>query len=103
MGGALLLGLDPRMTSPTMTLVPDSCPLTPDILPRMRRPDRYDYIGIALLALVVALWVAHIVLPPLPPEPLDPLAPVQTLPSVVPPGQANPGLPKLPSIRPPGR
>lgn len=28
-----------------------------------RKLDRYDYIGIALLALVVALWVAHIVMP----------------------------------------
>jgi len=33
----------------------------------MRRPDKFDYIGIALIALVVALWVAHFVLPPLPP------------------------------------
>jgi len=38
----------------------------------MTRPDLYDYIGMALLALVVALWVAHFVLPPLPPEPPDP-------------------------------
>jgi len=68
----------------------------------MSRPDRYDYIGFALLTLVVALWTAHIVLPPLPPEPIDPLAPPQSLPSIVPPGQANPAGPKLPSIRPPG-
>jgi len=38
----------------------------------MTRPDLYDYIGMGLLALVVALWVAHFVLPPLPPEPPDP-------------------------------
>jgi len=37
----------------------------------MARPDVYDYIGMALAALVVALWVAHFVLPPLPPE-VDP-------------------------------
>jgi hypothetical protein len=35
----------------------------------MARPDVYDYIGMALAALVVALWVAHFALPPLPPEP----------------------------------
>jgi hypothetical protein len=34
----------------------------------MARPDRYDYIGMALLALVVALWIAHFVLPTPPPE-----------------------------------
>jgi len=68
----------------------------------MSRPDRYDYIGIALLALVVALWTAHFVLPPLPPEQPDPLAPAQSLPSIVSPGQSNPAGPNLPSIRPPG-
>jgi hypothetical protein len=35
----------------------------------MTRPDRYDYIGMILAAFVVALWVAHFVLPPLPPDP----------------------------------
>lgn len=30
----------------------------------MKRPlDRYDYIGMAILALVIALWVAHLVMP----------------------------------------
>ena len=38
----------------------------------MTRPDIFDYIGMAIVALLVALWVAHIVLPPLPPEPPDP-------------------------------
>jgi hypothetical protein len=28
-----------------------------------RRLDRYDYIGIAVLAFVLALWVAHFVMP----------------------------------------
>ena len=28
-----------------------------------RRLDRYDYIGIALLAFMLALWVAHFVMP----------------------------------------
>jgi hypothetical protein len=35
----------------------------------MARPDIYDYIGMALAVLVVALWVAHFVLPTPPPEP----------------------------------
>lgn len=47
----------------------------------MARPDRYDYIGMALLALVAAIWVAHVVLPAPPPDPArsDPGAP-RTLP-----------------------
>jgi hypothetical protein len=28
-----------------------------------RRLDRYDYIGIALLVFVLALWIAHFVMP----------------------------------------
>jgi hypothetical protein len=28
-----------------------------------RSLDRYDYIGLAILAFVAALWVAHFVLP----------------------------------------
>ncbi|MGE5537140.1 MAG: hypothetical protein ACM30I_00870 [Gemmatimonas sp.] len=31
------------------------------------RPDRYDIIGLAILGFVVALFVAHAVLPPAPP------------------------------------
>ena len=38
----------------------------------MTRPDIYDYIGMGIVALLIALWVAHFVLPPLPPEPPDP-------------------------------
>jgi len=34
----------------------------------MARPDLYDYIGLALAAFIVALWVAHFVLPAPPPE-----------------------------------
>ena len=35
-----------------------------------RRLDRYDYMGIALLACVIALFVAHFLVPDtLPPEP----------------------------------
>ncbi len=34
-----------------------------------KRPDKFDYIGGALIVLVVALWVAHLVLPAPPPEP----------------------------------
>ena len=35
----------------------------------MSRPDVYDYIGIAIIALLTALWVAHVVLPAPPPDP----------------------------------
>jgi hypothetical protein len=35
----------------------------------MARFDRYDIIGFILLALIVALWVAHFVLPTPPPLP----------------------------------
>jgi hypothetical protein len=35
----------------------------------MTRPDRYDVMGLAVLALLVALWVAHFVLPAPPPDP----------------------------------
>jgi hypothetical protein len=35
-----------------------------------RRPDKYDFIGMALLAFVLALVIAHFVVPDtLPPEP----------------------------------
>lgn len=33
----------------------------------MRSWDRYDYIGAALLAFVIALFVLHFILPPGPP------------------------------------
>ena len=36
------------------------------------RPDLFDFIGMGIVALLIALWVAHFVLPPLPPEPPDP-------------------------------
>jgi hypothetical protein len=38
----------------------------------MRRPDLFDFIGMGIVVLLIALWVAHLVLPPLPPEPPDP-------------------------------
>jgi hypothetical protein len=43
----------------------------------MSRPDVYDYIGLVLVAFVVALWVAHFALPAPPPDPsrLDNSAP----------------------------
>jgi hypothetical protein len=28
-----------------------------------RRLDRYDYVGMAVVALVIALWIAHFVMP----------------------------------------
>jgi hypothetical protein len=37
----------------------------------MRRLDRYDIIGLAVLTLTIAMWVAHFVLPPAPPLPPD--------------------------------
>jgi hypothetical protein len=40
----------------------------------MARPDLYDYIGLALAAFIVALWVAHFVLPAPPPEETSPSA-----------------------------
>ena len=67
----------------------------------MARPDRYDYIGLGLLGLLVVMWVAHFVLPEPPPDPrrLEDVAP-QALPvgpSI--PGPSIPG-PSIPSIRP---
>jgi hypothetical protein len=35
----------------------------------MSRLDRYDMIGLLLLALIAALWIAHFVLPTPPPLP----------------------------------
>jgi hypothetical protein len=35
----------------------------------MTRPDLYDYIGLALAGLIIAMWVAHFVLPAPPPLP----------------------------------
>jgi hypothetical protein len=49
----------------------------------MSRPDLFDYAGMALLALVAALWVAHFSLPPPPPLPPDPIA---QIPSILPSG-----------------
>lgn len=44
------------------------------------RPDVFDYVGMALLAMIVALWVAHFVLPPAPPAlPLDPEPPTPSM------------------------
>jgi hypothetical protein len=50
----------------------------------MSRPDLFDYLGMAVLAMIVALWVAHLVLPPPPPLPPD-TGP--QLPSILPPGR----------------
>ena len=33
------------------------------------RPDKYDIIGLILLGLVAAVWIAHFILPAPPPEP----------------------------------
>jgi hypothetical protein len=49
--------------------------LTPFIGAAMRRLDRYDIIGLTVLTLTVAMWVAHFVLPPAPPLPPDDAAP----------------------------
>jgi hypothetical protein len=53
----------------------------------MHRPDRYDIIGLGVLTLVVALWVAHFVVPAPPLEP-DPNAPALTAPG----GIGGPGI-----------
>jgi len=52
----------------------------------MRRLDRYDIIGLAVLTLVVAMWVAHFVLPAPPPLPPD------DTPGLGAPGLAAPGI-----------
>ena len=49
------------------------------------RIDRYDIIGIGLLAVVAAVWILHFALPAPPPEP----EPGQGLPALGPP---QPGL-----------
>jgi hypothetical protein len=51
----------------------------------MTRPDTYDYIGMALAVFIVALWVAHFVLPTPPPDPQHSAnPPLQALPSTPP-------------------
>jgi hypothetical protein len=69
----------------------------------MTRPDRYDIIGLAVIALLAALWTAHFALPAPPPDP-EHLAPPGALPGTVPafaPG-SPPGavLGAVPSIAP---
>jgi hypothetical protein len=44
----------------------------------MKRPDMYDYFGGVLITIVLAMWIAHFILPPLPPEP-----PVPGLPGAI--------------------
>jgi hypothetical protein len=43
---------------------------------RARQFDRYDYIGVGLIALLAVVWGLHFVLPAPPPEPELPGAPV---------------------------
>lgn len=50
----------------------------------MSRPDLFDYLGMAVLTMIVALWVAHFVLPPAPPLPPDP---GPQIPSILAPGR----------------
>jgi hypothetical protein len=56
----------------------------------MSRPDRYDFIGIAILTFVVALFVAHVVLPPAPP--LDDPEALQESPGIGGPGIGGGGI-----------
>jgi hypothetical protein len=50
-----------------------------------KRPDLYDYIGMVLVVLVIALWVAHFALPSPPPDNSRLPAPsLQALPSIAP-------------------
>ena len=58
-----------RRTEPLLL----SCP--PCQNAAMPRVDRYDMIGMALLAFVLALWVLHFSLPAPPPPPPDFLGP----------------------------
>jgi hypothetical protein len=61
------------------------------------RIDRYDVIGLALLAVVAAVWILHFALPAPPPEPDA----AQGLPGPALPGPALPG-PALPGPALPG-
>ena len=47
-----------------------------------KRPDIFDYFGGVLIAIAVAMWVAHIILPPLPPEPPGPPGSIGTPPAL---------------------
>jgi hypothetical protein len=48
----------------------------------MTRPDLYDYVGMAVAALILALWVAHFVLPsPRPDNSRLPAPSLQALPA----------------------
>jgi hypothetical protein len=53
---------------------PDVVPVRDSVQPaaRQKRPgrrwDRYDYIGAAIVAFLVALWAVHFSLPTLPPD-----------------------------------
>src|SRR6478736_8664636 len=62
-----------------LSLCPSSRPCD---IARMVRPDLYDYIGLTLAAFIVALWVAHFVLPAPPPE--EPSPGTATFPSTSP-------------------
>jgi hypothetical protein len=58
------------------SLIEQSCHIDPMPKgpPRLstKRPDVFDYIGIGLVALVAAMWIAHFALPAPPPEPPQP-------------------------------
>lgn len=58
----------------------------------MKRPDLWDILGLAVGALLVGIWVAHMVLPPAPPDPEHDAPAGRTM-----------LVPSLPSIAPPAR
>ena len=67
----------------------------------MPRVDRYDIIGITLLAFVAVVWILHFTLPAPPPDPIPglPDGPPGLLPPGGPPGLLPPSGP--PALQPP--
>ena len=70
MAAAVKLSGEPVVRAETTKPRPHSLWLSPAPCQdaAMRRIDRYDIIGMVLLALVVALWVLHFSLPTPPPD-----------------------------------
>ena len=60
--------VDPSSRGPDDKLVRDSGQPSASKNGAKRRWDRYDYIGAAIVAFLVALWVVHFLLPTPPPD-----------------------------------
>ena len=67
LGGAVKLACSRGSSKEALLLSPAPCQDVP-----MPRVDRYDIIGMVLLALVVALWILHFSLPAPPPPDIVP-------------------------------